>query len=77
MSEEQPIQEANILPKNYLLMADELTIAFLGKIIPSLKYVEIEGMTMVDKPTHQLLVNPLPKPKEEVVEPKVELVENE
>lgn len=49
-------------PKQYLLMADETTMLFLGKIMPSLLFVQVEGMAMQNNNEHMLLVNPLPKP---------------
>lgn len=49
-------------PKQYLLMADELHMAVLGKIIPGLLFVQVEGMGMQNNSTHMLLVNPVADP---------------
>ncbi len=69
MSEELPVPAlvAETPPtkmKNYLLMVDELTVAFLSRIIPNIKYVEVEGMNITDNPKVQILVNPLAQPIE-------------
>lgn len=49
-------------PKQYLLMADELHMSVLGKIIPGLLFVQVEGMAMQNNSTHMLLVNPVVTP---------------
>jgi hypothetical protein len=70
MTEEVKQQEAPApKPKQYLLMVDEVTMTILGRILPTLLFVEVEGMNMKDNETHSLLVNPKAKPVEE--EPKV------
>jgi hypothetical protein len=48
-------------PKQFLIMADELHMAMLGKLLPGLLFVQVEGMAMQNNDTHMLLVNPLPK----------------
>lgn len=48
-------------PKQYLIMADELHMALLGKLIPGLMYVQVEGMNMENNPDYMLLVNPAKK----------------
>lgn len=69
MSNEAPMetpQESDPIappkPKQYLLMADELHMAMLGKIIPGLLFVQVEGMGMQNNPNHMLLVNPVANP---------------
>lgn len=69
MSEEVKAQEIPVdagqtavpKPKQYLLMADELHMAILSKIMPGILFVQVEGMAMQNNDTHMLLVNPLPK----------------
>jgi hypothetical protein len=53
--------EAPPKPKQYLIMADELHMAILGKIVPGLLFVQVEGMAMKDNSDHMLLVNPVAK----------------
>jgi hypothetical protein len=57
--------EAPSKPKQYLIMADELHMAILGKIIPGILFVQVEGMAMKDNSDHMLLVNPIAKPAPE------------
>ena len=67
MSEETQVEE-DVLPvksKKYLLMVDELSLVFLSKIIPSIQFCEVEGMSMEGNPGYQLLANPM---KQEVSE---------
>lgn len=54
MSEEAP------KPKQYLLVTDDLGMAFLSKVIPSITFVEVQGMNMQGCETVQFLVNPKP-----------------
>jgi hypothetical protein len=69
MSEEQVPQEIPVdagqtaapKPKQYLIMADELHMALLSKLLPGILFVQVEGMAMQNNNTHMLLVNPLPK----------------
>jgi hypothetical protein len=49
-------------PKQYLVMVDEITMAILGKIMPGLLFVQVEGMAMQGNDNHMLLVNPVVKP---------------
>lgn len=58
--EETPIAPPK--PKQYLLMADELHMALLGKLLPGLLFVQVEGMGMQNNPNHMLLVNPVATP---------------
>jgi len=53
--------EAPPKPKQYLVMVDELSRAIIGKIMPGILFVEIEGMAMEGNANHMLLVNPVPK----------------
>lgn len=48
-------------PKQYLLMADEITMTILGKIMPGLLFVQVEGMAMQGNDNYMLLVNPIVK----------------
>lgn len=62
---EAPVQDQAVLevappkPKQYLIMADELHMAMLGKLLPGLLFVQVEGMAMQNNSTHMLLVNPV------------------
>lgn len=69
-SEEVKEAPAPRKPKQFLIMADEMGIALLGKLIPSLLYVEVEGLAMQNNPNHMLLVNPIKReaPKTEAIE---------
>jgi hypothetical protein len=63
MSEEVKPQEVPApKPKQFLLMADELSMALLSKLIPSLQFCQVEGMVIPDNPNYQVLANPIPKP---------------
>lgn len=62
MSEEMNTESPIANPKQYLLMADEVTMPILGKLIPGLLYVQVEGMAMQGNDNHMLLVNPMVKP---------------
>lgn len=62
---EAPVQEPVSTPpkpKQYLLMADELHMAMLGKIMPGLQFVPVEGMAVQNNPNHMFLVNPVAAP---------------
>jgi hypothetical protein len=48
------------MTKQYLLMVDEVSMAILGKLLPSIKYVAVEGMFLKDNANYQMLVSPLP-----------------
>ncbi len=58
--------------KQYLVMVDDLNMALLGKIIPGLQYLPVEGMTLQGQDVYQMLVSPLPKPQEVALSPAVE-----
>lgn len=60
---DMPEQETPKKTRNFFIMVDELSMAFLTKICPSFQFVEIEGMLMDNNAGYQLLVNPLPKQK--------------
>lgn len=49
-------------PKQYLLMADELHMALISKLLPGMLFVQVEGMGMQNNSTHMLLVNPVVNP---------------
>lgn len=59
MTDEKPEEK----PKQYLLMADQLTMTFLTRLMPGLQFVQVEGMPVKDNDAYQVLVNPLPKPE--------------
>ena len=55
-------------PKQYLLLVDDYGKGILGAIIPSLQYVEIEGMEIKEMTHKMVLVTPNPKEKSPEVE---------
>lgn len=54
-------EETTPAPKQYLLMADELNMALLARLMPGIRYVEVQGMVMTDNAAFNLLVTPVPK----------------
>lgn len=65
MSEEMQVEktetEVPVKTKQYLLMIDELSLVFLSKIIPSIQFCEVEGVSVDNNTSYQLLVNPTRK----------------
>lgn len=51
-------------PKQYLMVLDDVTMALLGRLCPTLRFLEVEGMPMKECDTHTLLVNPKHLPQE-------------
>lgn len=51
-------------PKQYLLLIDEIGMAFLNKVMPNITYVEVSGMNMQGTDNFQFLVTPFHKPEE-------------
>lgn len=49
------------LKKQYMLVLDDIDIAFMAKVMPSIKFVEIQGADLKDSTTHKLLVMPVPE----------------
>jgi len=69
MTSEIPVESAPpqvAKPKQFMMMVGEIEMALLSRLHPFIQFVEIEAMHMMDNVTHQLLVNPLPKPAEVV-----------
>ncbi len=56
MSEE--IQETP-KKKNYVLLVDDIGMASLRMALPCIQFLEVEGMTMTDNKTHQVIVTPM------------------
>jgi len=55
-------QAVNVNPlKQFLLTVDEIGLAYLSKLAPMVRYLEVEGMSMTDQPNHHLLVTPKAK----------------
>ncbi len=48
-------------PKQYILLADEMHMIMLSKIMPGLQFLIIEGMNIPNNPDFLLLANPVPK----------------
>lgn len=49
------------IPKQYLLVLNDVHMALLSNLIPGISFIQIEGLPIQGNDTHQLLVNPLPK----------------
>lgn len=63
---EQAVETAPL--KQFLLTVDEVGLAFLSKLCPTLRYLEVEGMSINDQPNHYLLATPKPAVPTEVVD---------
>lgn len=50
------------LPKEYLLSVDEMGAAFLGRLIPSIKLVQVKGLPMPMNESFAYLISPIIKP---------------
>lgn len=48
-------------PRQYVPLLDDVTIAMLSRLVPSMKFVQIEGMMVDGNTNHQFLVSPLNK----------------
>ena len=48
-------------PKQFLVMVDEVSMAFLSKLVPNLQFCQVEGLVIPDNPDYHLLANPTPK----------------
>lgn len=61
--------------KQYLLMVDEISVALLSRICPSIQFVQVEGIKMQNNETHMALVTPmvLSAPQAVPEEPKAEV----
>jgi hypothetical protein len=51
-------------PKQYLLMVDDVFMAVLGRIVPGMRFVEVEGMSLEGNNQSMVLATPIPKPKQ-------------
>ena len=52
------------VPKQYLLMVDESSMQLMMRILPTMIFVQVEGIKVNGQDNHQFLVNPLQKPLE-------------
>lgn len=68
MSEET--QEPAI-PKQYMLIVDEISMAMLSQMMPKLIFVQVMGRYLDGDDNNQFLVSPSPKPKAELPSPEV------
>ncbi len=57
--------EVPVKHKQYILIVDDTLIPVIGALFPSLRFVEVEGMTLEQNPAYNLLVNPKEVKKEE------------
>lgn len=60
IEEQLPAVEAQ-KPKQYLLMVDEVMMAMLGRMSPSMRFVEVEGMNLEGNNHSMVLCTPKPK----------------
>ena len=60
IEEVEKSEKPDVIPSNpqFLMLLDQTHVAMLSKMMPGVKYLQVEGMDITDKPTHQLLVNP-------------------
>ncbi len=45
-------------------MVDEVNMAMLSKLMPSIQFCQVEGLSIPDNNNYHLLANPTPKPAE-------------
>lgn len=45
-------------PKRYMLVVDEMSVPYFAKLMPSLFFVEVQALNMIDNNNHLLLVMP-------------------
>lgn len=57
------------MTKQYLIMADEVHMAVIGKMMPGIRFVEVQGINIDSQPNHTFLVNPKPVAEDKPVEP--------
>lgn len=57
--QEETIKSVEAPPKSFLIMTDEITMAMLGKLFPSLRFLQVEGLPIKDNTSHMLLANPI------------------
>lgn len=48
-------------PKQFLLLVDETCMIILSKLVPNMRFIEVEGMTLKDNDAVMVLVNPKPR----------------
>jgi|WetSurMetagenome_2_1015567.scaffolds.fasta_scaffold717434_2 hypothetical protein len=64
------MSEETVKQKQFLLMVDEVNMAILSRLLPSLQFCQVEGLSIPDNSNYHLLANPTPKPVE-LVDPVV------
>ena len=47
------------MSKQYILMANEQTMAAFKAVMPTVEFLAVEGMNMASNPNHLLLVSPV------------------
>jgi hypothetical protein len=45
-------------PQQFLLTVDEIGLAYLTKMVPSIRCLKVEGLSITDQPNHYILVTP-------------------
>lgn len=62
------MSEETIQPKQYLMVVDEITMAIMGRIMPGIRYLQVEAVSSSGE--YLVLVSPIPPEVEAVpVEP--------
>lgn len=46
-------------PKQYIVLVDQIGLACMGKLMPGLQFIEVEGMEIPDNKGYQLIATPL------------------
>ncbi len=52
------------MTKQYLMILDDTAMAIIGQLIPCIKYLEVEGISVPSCQDFKLLANPTPKAAE-------------
>lgn len=60
------MSEETIQPKQYLMVVDEITMAIMGRIMPGIRYLQVEGAPTQGDANYQVLVTPVAS-KEEAI----------
>lgn len=48
-----------IKQKQYLLLANEIHMALLGRLMPGLMFLQVEGINLKENDSYMVLVNPI------------------
>lgn len=48
-----------VAPKQFLMVVDEVSMALLGRMVPGIKFLAVEGMDIPGNTNHRILVTPI------------------